>query len=796
MAKIGEPSTFQDLINLIKTKLGTSAYKNVPSSGNASATEVVMGNDSRLSDARTPVSHTHSKSQITDFPSLGTSSSKDVSASGDASATEVVMGNDSRLSDARTPVSHTHTVSEVTDFPTLGTASSKNVSTSGDASATEVVMGDDSRLSDSRTPVSHTHTVSEVTDFPSTMPPSSHTHTVSEVTDFPSTMPPSSHTHTTADVTDLDLTPYQTKNLVTPITVDGVQKTTVESALEAINDKSVAITVDSALDDTSENPAQNKVITLAINQLSASKLSISDIDSALDDTSENPVQNKVIKLSIDQLSASKLSISDIDSALDDTSTNPVQNKVVKETFDSFYVKAGQKTGTTLGDNATAEGNNTTASGKYSHAEGSGTEATGQSTHAEGGTTKATKNGAHAEGVNTQATGSYSHAEGYGSQATGDRSHAEGYNALASGSTSHAEGEGTTASATYTHAEGYYSKAQHSYSHAEGNNTQTGGMYQHVMGKMNIGKANTLLEIGYGSSTGDSARKNVFEVNTEGQTRIFNDIYSITELTNLAITTKNSISTVEVAVAANGDVTITYNSSTTDTYALSSGHTGAFVYVYNTSNNRFEGDIYVKKGDTQTITLSSAQNIKIRIDSVKVSIFGEDVIDAAGNKLSEKAAATHTHTVSEITDFPSSMPASDVSAWAKASTKPSYTASEVSAIPIVTASASAGFVSGAVGTNSDCNNVVNNAHTYYNSNGPSSSIGHATGTDGALYAQSYNDNWVGEIAQDYRNGNLFVRGKNNGTWTTWLSVPSMIKSTTDISAGTSLTTNCLYVVYEA
>lgn len=37
---------------------------------------------------------------------------------------------------------------------------------------------------------------------------------------------------------------------------------------------------------------------------------------------------------------------------------------------------------------------------------------------------------------------------------------------------------------------------------------------------------------------------------------------------------------------------------------------------------------------------------------------------------------HKHTKAEITDFPTSMPASDVYAWAKASSKPSYTKSEV------------------------------------------------------------------------------------------------------------------------
>lgn len=41
-----------------------------------------------------------------------------------------------------------------------------------------------------------------------------------------------------------------------------------------------------------------------------------------------------------------------------------------------------------------------------------------------------------------------------------------------------------------------------------------------------------------------------------------------------------------------------------------------------------------------------------------------------------APSSHKHTKSEITDFPSSMPASDVSAWAKTSSKPAYTASEV------------------------------------------------------------------------------------------------------------------------
>ena len=46
-------------------------------------------------------------------------------------------------------------------------------------------------------------------------------------------------------------------------------------------------------------------------------------------------------------------------------------------------------------------------------------------------------------------------------------------------------------------------------------------------------------------------------------------------------------------------------------------------------------------------------------------------------LDGKSNTGHKHVKADITDFPTSMPASDVPAWAKASSKPSYTISEVS-----------------------------------------------------------------------------------------------------------------------
>lgn len=47
--------------------LGTASPLNVPSSGNATAGQVVLGNDGRLTDARTPLAHTHTAANVTDF---------------------------------------------------------------------------------------------------------------------------------------------------------------------------------------------------------------------------------------------------------------------------------------------------------------------------------------------------------------------------------------------------------------------------------------------------------------------------------------------------------------------------------------------------------------------------------------------------------------------------------------------------------------------------------------------------------------------------------------------------------
>lgn len=54
------------------------------------------------------------KSQVLNKPTLGTAAAKDVPATGNASAGQVVLGSDARLTDPRAPTPHTHPVSEVT----------------------------------------------------------------------------------------------------------------------------------------------------------------------------------------------------------------------------------------------------------------------------------------------------------------------------------------------------------------------------------------------------------------------------------------------------------------------------------------------------------------------------------------------------------------------------------------------------------------------------------------------------------------------------------------------------------
>lgn len=188
-------------------------------------------------------------------------------------------------------------------------------------------------------------------------------------------------------------------------------------------------------------------------------------------------------------------------------------------------------------NSSAFGNNTVASGIDSHSEGANVQALGVASHAEGLSNNPGSNGlavgvaSHVEGFNCIAGNDYSHAEGTASVTAGDNAHAEGHSTtaagaashsegdttLASGADSHSEGSHTQASGPHSHAEGLNTVAAHNQSHAAGLGTKTGRASQMVIGEYNIGHANTLFEVGYGSGVG--TEKTAISITDAGKTVI-------------------------------------------------------------------------------------------------------------------------------------------------------------------------------------------------------------------------------------------------------------------------------------
>jgi len=145
----------------------------------------------------------------------------------------------------------------------------------------------------------------------------------------------------------------------------------------------------------------------------------------------------------------------------------------------------------------AEGWITTASGLRSHAEGDTTVAEGLDSHAEGSHTLAVSTCSHAEGYYTEANGYASHVEGYQTTVSGSLgAHAEGYQTTASGVCSHSEGESSIASGWASHAEGHLAMAEGNYSHAEGSATLAKGWAAHAEGN------NTIAQGNYSHSSGN------------------------------------------------------------------------------------------------------------------------------------------------------------------------------------------------------------------------------------------------------------------------------------------------------
>lgn len=113
-------------------------------------------------------------------------------------------------------------------------------------------------------------------------------------------------------------------------------------------------------------------------------------------------------------------------------------------YSTIANEVGQFTNTDRNCEVFNDYENNVASAYYSHAEGYMTTASAPYSHAEGSNTVASNLSCHAEGSGTTASGNCSHAENMGCIASGSNSHAEGYHTIARGEHSHASGNHTIA----------------------------------------------------------------------------------------------------------------------------------------------------------------------------------------------------------------------------------------------------------------------------------------------------------------------------------------------------------------
>lgn len=259
--------------------------------------------------------------------------------------------------------------------------------------------------------------------------------------------------------------------------------------------------------------------------------------------------------------------------------------------------------------------------------------------------------AHAEGNGTKATAPSAHAEGNSTVASSTYAHSEGRETTASGQSSHAEGEKTTASGYCSHAEGNGTVADGGYSHAEGYNAVASGWYSHAGGINSEAKAEASF------AHGEHAVSN----------------YRGGAAFGISNKTKNAL-----FVIGNGSPQGNYES---DALVLDDGGNlwvagsikcggGSGGYTLPPATADTLGGVMI--GDNISVTADGviSVNLSAYLKSDEISDWAKaeskPVYTAEEVGAAEK---NHTHNMSDITDMPE---------WTKTENKPAYTASEVGA----------------------------------------------------------------------------------------------------------------------
>lgn len=227
------------------------------------------------------------------------------------------------------------------------------------------------------------------------------------------------------------------------------------------------------------------------------------------------------------------------------------------------------------------------------------------------------------------------------------------------------------------------------------------------------------------------------------------------------------------------------------YAVETGNDNLELYLKFLDDNSNGLSIRNSKNE-QTARISSTGTITATsfIGSLLGNASSASSVPWSGvtGKPSTFTPSSHTHTKSQITDFPTSMPASDVYAWAKASSKPSYAWSEITGKPSTFTPAShthnyAGS-SSAGGSANWANGATYSNYAIKLQRNPTEN----KSDDGVYFFQASNDttkmpngNWWSlirtqhpgyangywqEIALSFDSDNLAFRRNVNGTKTAW------------------------------
>ena len=205
------------------------------------------------------------------------------------------------------------------------------------------------------------------------------------------------------------------------------------------------------------------------------------------------------------------------------------------------------------------------------------------------------------------------------------------------------------------------------------NTDTHYTAKNVVASKSTGTANVTAATSnpYLNLIENGAVRSTHQIKGNGATKVKTDTSG-----NIIISSIDTHYTATPVLGATGAV-VNATSSVSDPYLniVENGDKSGGIQIKGsgaTSVSAINGIITISSTDTNT-TYSSKS----------AASGGTDVsLVTTGEKYTwnSKANGTHNHTKSQITDFPSSMPASDVYSWAKAKTKPSYAWSEITDKP--------------------------------------------------------------------------------------------------------------------